>query len=159
MIFIHLYHYHHHHNHYLISWLMTCRQPLPKRLLRTVRSGASFFFNLKDKLVFLRSPTSCWCLLLRRPVPSVSPSSLVQWLTLWTVNMQGEKKKQCYTFRFVLYIGYPFLACMTAAPSGLSPRSILMPHVVSLRFYSNSGNLGRISECDCLNFITILRIT
>ena len=66
-------------NHHLVVCLATGPQPLPKRVLHTVRSGA-FSFNLQYPVFFLRSPCTFLCLLPRLPV-SFFPSSIFPSIT------------------------------------------------------------------------------
>jgi hypothetical protein len=52
--------------------LMTGPQPLPKRVLHSVRSTVSSF-NFQYPLISLRSSSSCLCLLPRLPITSILP--------------------------------------------------------------------------------------
>ena len=61
--------YHHHHHHHSVMCLTTDSQPLPKRVLHTLRSSASYS-NFQYPLVSLNSSSSCLPLLHRFTVPS-----------------------------------------------------------------------------------------
>jgi hypothetical protein len=82
----------------------TCPQPLPHRVLHTVRSRASSF-NLQYPLISLRSPSSCLRLLPRRPVTYIPPS-----IFPLIVCFRRQYLERCdqsnYAPFFLLYVGY-----------------------------------------------------
>ena len=124
-----------------IQYHLICRttgpQPLPKRVLQTVRSGASYF-NFQYSLLSLRSSSSWICLLPRLPATCILPSIFP---SITCFRRQFLHKMWRIQLAFLLYIVcWLFLSSSTLCNSSsgfirsLQLTLILLHYHISKRF-------------------------